>query len=98
MLIMAEVTSEMGAELRAAALANHTSVAGEVGRRLERLARLEAEDSNGSARFDPVVRIQQAENEARVADSMNRLRERSESLYSGPPSPFDMFRSTGRGR
>jgi hypothetical protein len=42
MLIMAEVPSEMGAELRAVALANRTSVAAEVGRRLERLERLEA--------------------------------------------------------
>jgi hypothetical protein len=42
MLIMAEVTSEMGAELRASAMAAGTSVAAEVGRRLERLERLEA--------------------------------------------------------
>jgi hypothetical protein len=42
MLIMAEVTAEMGDELRASALANRTSVAAEVGRRLERLERLEA--------------------------------------------------------
>jgi hypothetical protein len=45
MLIMAEVTAEMGAELRTSAMAAGTSVAAEVGRRLERLQRLEAEDS-----------------------------------------------------
>jgi hypothetical protein len=44
MLIMAEVTAEMGAELRASAMAAGTSVAAEVGRRLERLQRVEAED------------------------------------------------------
>jgi hypothetical protein len=42
MLIMAEVSSEMGAQLKASALAAGTSVAAEVGRRLERLERLEA--------------------------------------------------------
>lgn len=42
MLIMAEVSAEMEAQLRAAALASNTSVAAEVGRRLERLERLEA--------------------------------------------------------
>jgi hypothetical protein len=52
MLIMAEITAEMGDELRAAALANHTSVAAEVGRRLERLQRLEAEDSGDQMRVD----------------------------------------------
>jgi hypothetical protein len=48
MLIMAEVTSEMGAELRASAIAAGTSVAAEVGRRLERLDRLEATVAAGS--------------------------------------------------
>jgi hypothetical protein len=48
MLIMAEVTSEMGAELRASAMAAGTSVAAEVGRRLERLERLEATVEAGS--------------------------------------------------
>jgi hypothetical protein len=91
MLIMAEVTSEMGAELRAAALASHTSVAVEVGRRLERLARLEERmaeletgDSGGSVRVSTVVG--------------SWLKPPAESLYSGPPNPFDMLRSTGRGR
>jgi hypothetical protein len=82
MLIMAEVTAEMGAELRAAALANNTSVAGEVGRRLERLARTEAE-------YRPA--------EATVAANTDEWH-RDESLYSGRPNPIDMFRSTGRGR
>jgi hypothetical protein len=81
MLIMAEVTSEMGVELRAAALASHTSVAVEVGRRLERLARLEEQDGRGldKDKVEPVI-------------------VRSDSLYSGSPNPFDMLRSTGRGR
>jgi hypothetical protein len=48
MLIMADVTSEMGAELRASAMAAGTSVAAEVGRRLERLERLEATVEAGS--------------------------------------------------
>jgi hypothetical protein len=48
MLIMAEVTSEMGAELRASAMAAGTSVAAEVGRRLDRLARLEEPDGRFS--------------------------------------------------
>jgi hypothetical protein len=48
MLIMAEVTSEMGAELRASAMAAGTSVAAEVGRPLERLDRLEATVEAGS--------------------------------------------------
>jgi hypothetical protein len=52
MLIMAEVTAEMGAELRASAMAAGTSVAAEVGRRLERLQRLEAEDSGDQMRVD----------------------------------------------
>jgi hypothetical protein len=83
MLIMAEVTAEMGAELRAAALASHTSVAGEVGRRLERLARLEAEDRRVEATLETIQSVSRRE---------------FESLYSDRPNPSDMFRSTGRGR
>lgn len=52
MLIMAEVTSEMGAELRTSALAAGTSVAAEVGRRLERLQRVEAKDSGDNMRVN----------------------------------------------
>jgi hypothetical protein len=83
MLIMAEVTAEMGAELRAAALASHTSVAVEVGRRLERLARLEAEDRRVDTTLEIVQPVSSCEHEP---------------LYSGRPNPFDMFRSTARGR
>jgi hypothetical protein len=84
MLIMAEVTSEMGAELRAVALANRTSVAAEVGRRLERLERLEAGIASSSVRVVPV--------------NAGFKPEQSESLYSGQPNPWDMFRRTSRGR
>jgi hypothetical protein len=42
MFIMAEVTPEMAEQLKASARAQSTSVADEVGRRLERLERLEA--------------------------------------------------------
>jgi metal-dependent amidase/aminoacylase/carboxypeptidase family protein len=77
MLIMAEVTAEMGAELRTSAMAAGTSVAAEVGRRLERLQRLEAEDSGCEMRVNwdrlqPLV----VENDRRADDGMKRLRER----------------------
>lgn len=49
---MAEVTSAMGAELRASALAAGTSVAAEVGRRLERLQRVETKDSGDNMRVN----------------------------------------------
>jgi hypothetical protein len=77
MLIMAEVTSEMGAELRASAMGAGTSVAAEVGRRLERLQRLEAEDSGDQMRVNwDRLRPQVVENDRRADDSMMRLRER----------------------
>jgi hypothetical protein len=88
MLIMAEVTAEMGAELRASALAAGTSVAAEVGRRLERLDRLEATVEAGS-KVDGLGSVRPV-----------RYREvpERESLYSGSPNPWDMFRSKGVGR
>lgn len=84
MLIMAEVTSEMGAELRASALAAGTSVAAEVGRRLERLDRLEASfggvetalrtSPNGEVTIVQPVYYREAEAKAEIG--MKRLRER----------------------
>jgi hypothetical protein len=80
MLIMAEVTADMGAELRASAMAAGTSVAAEVGRRLERLQRVEADDKGDQMRvgwdWDPVARLQRAEKDALVENGMKRLREK----------------------
>lgn len=88
MLVMAEVTSEMGAELRASALAAGTSVAAEVGRRLERLDRLEASFNlieaeamleTNSGRVLKVVPISyrfadKAESKSEAWDELERLR------------------------
>jgi len=52
MLLMAEVTNEMGAQLRVAAHAQGIPIAVEIGRRLERLERLESEDGGGEMRVD----------------------------------------------
>jgi hypothetical protein len=78
MLIMAEVTSEMGAELRASALAAGTSVAAEVGRRLERLDRLEATFERVSEVdcLGSVHPVHYREYDAKVDVGMKRLRER----------------------
>jgi hypothetical protein len=77
MLIMAEVTAEMGAELRTSAMAAGTSVAAEVGRRLERLQRLEAEDSGDQMRVNwDRLQPRVVENDRRADDGMKRLRER----------------------
>jgi hypothetical protein len=90
MLIMAEVTSEMGAELRASALAAGTSVAAEVGRRLERLDRLEATVEAGS-KVDGLGSVHPVH--YRFAGQPAE-----ESLYSGSPNPWDMFRNKVGGR
>jgi hypothetical protein len=50
MLLMAEVTNEMGAQLRVAAQAQGIPIAEEIGRRLERLERLETQDTGGEMR------------------------------------------------
>jgi hypothetical protein len=73
---------------------------------LERLDRLEATVEaglkvDGLGSVHP-VRYREAEAKAEVG--MKRLRERfggrrvEESLYSGSPNPWDMFRNTGGGR
>ena len=52
MLLMAEVTNEMGAQLRVAAQAQGIPIAEEIGRRLERLERLESGDGGSEMRVD----------------------------------------------
>jgi len=55
MLLMAEVTAEMGAELKKSAHAQGIPIAEEIGRRLERLERLESGDSGGQMRVDDTM-------------------------------------------